>query len=140
MRTWGISESDRGNCRVPQYFHLETAPLYFRPAACRTAARACRRGIARSRSLIAEDNKAVGSGAFDSAPSSESDRKLLAAAANPIVVSPPDAAVAATVLKYLNGIGAGDGILRRSIKGACTSAAEANFQFGAFGHHFGFLL
>ena len=38
------------------------------------------------------------------------------------------------------GIGAGDGILRRSIKVACTSAAEANFQFGTFGYHFGFLL
>lgn len=115
-------------------------PLFFRPAACRTAARACRRGISHTHSLIAEDNKAVGSGAFDSAPSSKSDRKLLTAAAKPIVVSPPDAAVAATVLNYLNGIGAGDGILWRSIKGVCTSAAEANFQFGTFGYHFGFLL
>ena len=140
MRIGGISELARGSVLEPRCFHQGPAPLSFRPAACRTAARACRRGIARSRSLIAEDNKAVGSGAFGSAPSSESDRKLLAAAANPIVVSPPDAAVAATVLNYLNGIGAGDGILRRSIKGACTSAAEANFQFGAFGHHFGFLL
>lgn len=87
-------------------------PLFFRPAACRTAVRACRRGISHTHSLIAGDNKAVGSGAFGSAPSSESDRKLLAAAANPIVVSPPDAAVAATVLNYLNGIGADDGILR----------------------------
>ena len=115
-------------------------PLFFRPAACRTAVRACRRGKSHTHSLIAGDNKAVGSGAFGSAPSSESDRKLLAAAANPIVVSPPDTAVAATVLNYLNGIGADDGILWRSIKGACTSAAEANFQFGTFGYHFGFLL
>lgn len=140
MRIGGISELARGSVLEPRCLHQEPAPLSSRPAACRTAARACRRGIARSRSLIAEDNKAVGSGAFGSAPSSESDRKLLAAAANPIVVSPPDAAVAATVLNYLNGIGADDGILRRGIKGACTSAAEANFQFGTFGHHFGFLL
>ena len=85
--------------------------LFFHSVACRTAARACRRGISHSRSLIAEDNKAVESGAFGSTPSSESDRKPLAAATNPIVVSPPDAAVTAAVLNDLDRIGADDRIL-----------------------------
>lgn len=71
---------------------------------------------------------------------SESDRKLLAAAANPLGISSLDATGAATVLNYLNGGSVDDGILRRSVKGVCATAPEADFQFGTVGQHFGSLL
>lgn len=108
-------------------------PLFFRPAVCRTTALACRQGILHSHFLIAEDDKVVGAEAFGSAPLSKSNRKLLAVAMNPIVVSLPDTEVATAVLNYLNGIGSDDGILEQGVKSTCSSIPKAEFQFGTVG-------
>lgn len=75
-------------------------------------ARACRRDKSHIHFLVAGDNRLVESRAFEAAPLPESDREPTVTAVNTVVISSPDAAVAATVLNDLDGIGAGDRILR----------------------------
>lgn len=112
MRIGGISELARGSVLEPRCFHQEPAPLSSRPVACRIVARACRRDKSHIRFSVAGDNRLVESRAFESAPLPESDREPTVTAVNTVVISSPDAAVAATVLNDLDGIGAGDRILR----------------------------
>ena len=111
MRIGGISELARGSVLEPRCFYQEPAPLSSRPAACRIVARACRRDKSHIHFSVAGDNRLVESRAFESAPLPESDREPTVTVPNTVVISSPDAAIAATVLNDLDGIGADDRIL-----------------------------
>ena len=112
MRIGGISELARGSVLEPRCFHQGSAPLSFRPAACRIVARACRRDKSHVHFSVAGDNRLVESRALESAPLPESDREPTVTVTNTVVISSPDAAVTAAVLNDLDGIGTDNRILR----------------------------